>query len=59
MPMTWHAKRGCESDNRGRQSEQWPQECMEPMRVCIGHESVAEALNLEEQERREVCMKNL
>jgi len=29
------------------------------MRVGIGHESVAEALNLEEQGRREVCMKNL
>jgi hypothetical protein len=28
-------------------------------RVCIGHESVAEALNLKEQGRREVCMKNL
>ncbi len=28
LPMTWHAKRGCESANRDHQSEQWPQECV-------------------------------
>ncbi len=32
---------------------------IEAMRVCRGRENVVDAITLEEQRRREVCMKSL